>query len=56
MYVTIILKEKETYQLESWGYGRGLRERLWKGLEREKKGDNSDAILFKSKIYWNINV
>lgn len=44
MYVTIISKEKKEYQLESWGHGRGLRERLWKRVGERKEGENSDTI------------
>lgn len=43
------LQRKKEYQLESWGYGRGLRERLWKGLEREKKGGIVIQFYFNQK-------
>lgn len=50
------LQRKKEYQLESWGYGRGLRERLLKSVGERKEGENSDTILFQSKRYWNISV
>lgn len=51
MYVTTIIKERQTINLRAWGHGSCLRKSSWEGCEGGKGSSESYASPFHFKAY-----